>query len=120
LEGVTFEKLTQPDTKSRQIIKKAKIGRTFINGYSGYQYLRLGDIGYQVIITIAKYLHHPGDLPTESQWRGLLSMLDGKYTQWVTLIKNSKQFGEQGDINNLFRTLWGIGFIGLFQKVHLY
>jgi hypothetical protein len=47
-------------------------------------------------------------------------MLDGKYTQWVTLIKNSKKFGEQGDINNLFQTLWGIGFIGLFQKVHLY
>ena len=44
-----------PDTKSRTITKKAKIGKTFINEYSGSHDQQVVDIGYSMMITIINY-----------------------------------------------------------------
>jgi hypothetical protein len=50
--GVAGDGALHPDTKSRKITKKAKIGRTFINGYSGSHNPWVMDTGYSMMIMI--------------------------------------------------------------------
>ena len=55
-----------PDTKSRNITKKAKIERTFINVDSISHNLSVVDTGYSMMITIANSFSHIHPLTTRS------------------------------------------------------